>query len=192
VGDSPRTTAWRALLDDPRFRLSCGTAAAALYAGALALFSSASFSWPHPGLIAAAAALATAVTVLITGHVRRRRYLDRFRIRRETDHWMRAGVLPDDAPLGEALPRIAARISRNRKDLWRNSYYLALLTAEALLQLGHRHGAAEGVAFFSLLVLSAAVILGWTIYYRVRWVPVLQKLLTDGQRRLAAAPAAAR
>lgn len=189
MGDSPRTAAWRALLDDPRFRIACETAGAALYVCALALFSAARFAWPHPEIIAAAATLATAATVLITGHVSRKRHPDRLRTRRETDQWMRAGVLPDDASLGEALPRIAARISRNRKDLWRNSYYLALMTGEALLQLDDRRGAAEGVAFFSLLVLSTAAILGWTIYYRIRWVPVLQKLLTDGQRRFATAPA---
>lgn len=190
MGDSPRVTGWAALVYDPRFRIPSEAAAAALYFGALVLFSAARYSWPHSDLIAAAAALAAAVTVVITGHVSRKRHPDRLRRRRELEEWMRAGHLPDDARLGEALPRIAAKVSVNRTGLWRNSFYLALMIGEALLQLVDRRGAAEGVAFFSLFALSAAAILGWTIYYRIRWVPVLKELLADGQRRFATTPTA--
>lgn len=179
-------TGYRSTLrDNPVARLVVIAVVITLYIGCLVLLSADRFSWPRPILITVAAAAATGAAVLISGLVSLKRHPERTARRRETDQWMHDGLLPESARLGDALPRIAARIARYQRELWSNCVLLAIWLGEMFLELADKPVNASTVAFFSLLVLYATTLAGWSLYRRIRWTPALRRLLAEGQRRLA-------
>ena len=177
-----------ALIDDPRFRLIVQTLASGLYLGAFIAIFAFEYSWPHPSFLILAAIVAGAGFVFLVTLISQRRHPQRPGAYAETNRWMRSGVLPDTAPLGEALPRIARRIARNKTELWRTSIVFALYDGELILQLTDPPVKPETVALFSLAASYIALALGWAIYYRIRWVPNLRQLLDQGERRFTTFP----
>ena len=177
-----------ALIDDPRFRLIVQTLASGLYLGAFIAIFAFEYSWPHPGLLILAAIAVGAGFVLVVTLISQRRHPKRTALYAETNQWMRTGILPDTAPLDEALPRISRRIARNRTELWRLSLILAVYAGELILQLTEPPVTPETIAFFMLAANYGALALGWAIYYRIRWVPNLRQLLDQGQRRFTTSP----
>jgi hypothetical protein len=129
-----------------------------------------------------------AAIVVVTTLIGWRRHPARPVVTSEINGWMRAENLPDNVSLSIALPRLSRRISRNQTELWRTSGLFVLFASEILLQLTERPITAGTVVFAVALGAYISAALGWTIYYRLRWVPVLRRLLDQGQRRFTTTP----
>ncbi|AMM22771.1 hypothetical protein AX769_21770 (plasmid) [Frondihabitans sp. PAMC 28766] len=180
---------FHALADDRRARLGAQAVGTGAFLGGVTGFYGVRYVLPHPVVLAAAVAMASSAAILIAGVTSWHRHPEGTHVRIELDQWAHAGILPATVILGTALPRIAARIDRNGRDLWRACFLFAIYTDEILLQMIDHPVNVLTIAFFAIAVTYGVGAVGWTIYYRVRWVPVLRQLLTEGQRRFTTPPA---
>lgn len=177
---SPHRGRIDAALNDRRVQLAAGAIGIGAYLGGVTALYAVRHSGEHPLLLTAGVALAFAAIGAISTAIGWRRHPNRAQTKAEVDQWMLAAALPDTVNLGTALPLIASRIDRKQRELGRASVMAAVFVVQMLLQIADQPGHTLTIAYFSLTVAYGIGALGWAIYYRIRWIPVLQRLLTDG------------
>jgi hypothetical protein len=175
----------RPLLRNLHFRLVAACLVGGLFLGAYVLATGEKHAWRHPWIAAVGAGLllagVMAGAIRFSWH-RKGGWVDREQVR----DWVRNERLPDDVPLGEAMSRLSSRVDQIRMTLWSNSGLLVLMIAQLAFQAGV--GDLPGTALRVAVGVLFASALAWSIYARVRLVPVMNDLILEGKRRFAGAP----